>query len=69
MSRDFDTWLIPSMRMIVDFNLEEPLYAINSTGQSDNPASPHYEDGIDAWRKGSYQNMPFDRNRIERGTL
>jgi acyl-homoserine-lactone acylase len=66
MGQDFDTWLIPSMRMVVDFNQEEPFFAVNSTGQSDNPASPHYEDGISAWRKGEYLNLPFAKHRIEK---
>jgi len=64
--RDFDTWLIPAMRMVVDFGLDEPLSIINSTGQSDNPVSPHYDDGIHAWLKGEYQPMPFDEDRIEK---
>ncbi len=66
MGQDFDTWLIPSMRMVVDFSLEEPFFAINSTGQSDNPASPHYEDGINSWLKEEYQNLPFAKNKIEK---
>jgi len=52
--------------MVVDFGLEEPLSIINSTGQSDNPVSPHYDDGIHAWLKGEYQPMPFDEDRIEK---
>ena len=59
MGRDFDTWLIPSMRMIVDFSREEPMLAVNSSGQSDNPSSPHYDDGIAAWRAGLYIPFPF----------
>ena len=65
MGQDFDTWLIPSMRMVTDFSQVEPFFAINSTGQSDNPASCHYDDGINAWRKGEYQNLPFAKHRIE----
>jgi acyl-homoserine-lactone acylase len=59
MGRDFNTWLIPSMRMIVDFSQEEPMLAVNSSGQSDNPSSPHYDDGIKAWRDGKYIQFPF----------
>ncbi|MDF5939790.1 penicillin acylase family protein [Pseudomonas aeruginosa] len=50
---DFDTWLIPAMRLIVDFGQSEPMIGVNSSGQSGNPASPHYADGIDAWLKGA----------------
>ncbi|MEW6078816.1 MAG: penicillin acylase family protein [Thermodesulfobacteriota bacterium] len=63
---DFDVWLIPAMRVIVDFGQEEPLYAVNSSGQSDNPASPHYDDGIAAWRQGEYMHLPFDKSAVEK---
>ncbi len=66
LAKNFDVWLIPEMRIIVDFSKEEPLMAINSTGQSDNPVSPHYEDGIHAWREGRYQPFPFKKDNIEK---
>jgi acyl-homoserine-lactone acylase len=59
MGQNFDTWLIPAMRFIVDFSLNEPMYVMNSSGQSDNPSSPHYDDAITAWLKGGYLSMPF----------
>jgi acyl-homoserine-lactone acylase len=65
-ARNFDTWLIPAVRMIVDFSLEEPFVAMNSSGQSDNPASPHYDDGIHEWLQGNYQPMPFKQDNIEK---
>lgn len=64
--RDFDTWLIPAMRLVVDFGAQEPMQAINSTGQSGNPASPHYADGIEAWRRGDYVSFPFRSENIDR---
>jgi len=66
LAKNFDVWLIPEMRIVVDFSKEEPLIAINSTGQSDNPVSPHYEDGIHAWREGRYQPFPFKKDNIEK---
>ncbi len=65
MGRDFDTWLIPAMRIIVDFSLDEPMYGVNSSGQSDNPSSPHYDDGIMAWRMGKYISFPFGEDAIK----
>ncbi len=62
--KDFDTWLIPAMRIIVDFGSDEPFMGINSTGQSDNPASPHYDDGIKAWYEGRYQSFPFKEENV-----
>ncbi|MDT8272619.1 MAG: penicillin acylase family protein, partial [Desulfomonilia bacterium] len=47
------------------FGLDEPLVCINSSGQSDNPASPHYDDGIEAWLAGTYQSFPFQQSNRE----
>jgi acyl-homoserine-lactone acylase len=64
--KDFNTWLIPAMRIVVDFSQEEPMYGVNSTGQSDNPSSPNYDDGIHAWLEGRYQSFPFGKDRVEK---
>ncbi|MCY1298820.1 Acyl-homoserine lactone acylase QuiP [compost metagenome] len=64
--QDFDTWLIPAMRIVVDFGQAEPMVGINSSGQSGNPASPHYADGIEAWRKGQYQSFPFQPQNLDK---
>ncbi|MGM0564012.1 MAG: penicillin acylase family protein [Pseudomonadota bacterium] len=53
----FDVWLIPEMRLVTDFSSDTPLRGINSTGQSGNPASEHYDDGIEAFLDGDY--LPF----------
>jgi len=66
---DFDVWLIPAMRVIVDFGQKDPLYVINSSGQSDNPASPHYDDGVTAWLNGEYLHLPFDEQAVEEAYL
>jgi len=65
-AQDFDTWLIPEMRIIADFSLDEPFFAVNSSGQSGNPASPHYDDGIHAWLEGTYHPLPFKNENIEK---
>ncbi len=64
--QDFDTWLIPAMRVVVDFGREEPMIGLNSSGQSGNPASPHYADGIEAWLKGGYMSFPFQSRNIDK---
>jgi acyl-homoserine-lactone acylase len=64
--KDFDVWLIPAMRIVVDFGLEEPMIGVNSSGQSGNPASPHYADGIEAWLKGGYMSFPFQGRNIDK---
>ena len=63
---NFDTTLIPAMRMIVDFGQTEPMMAQNSSGQSSNPASPHYADGIDPWLKGQYVSFPMQPQHFDK---
>ena len=63
---NFEVTSIPSMRMIVDFGQLEPMMAQNSTGQSSNPASPHYMDGIDPWLKGQYISFPMQPQNFDK---
>ncbi len=63
---NFETTLIPAMRMIVDFGQIEPMMGQNSTGQSSNPSSPHYTDGIDPWLKGQYISFPMQPQNFDK---
>ncbi|WP_249672411.1 penicillin acylase family protein [Pseudomonas abieticivorans] len=63
---NFDVTLVPAMRLIVDFGQAEPMMGMNGTGQSSNPASPHYADGIDPWLKGQYVSFPMQPQNFER---
>lgn len=62
--KDFKTWIIPSVRLIVDFSRTELMIAVNSAGQSDHPSSPHYADGITLWREGGYIPFPLQEEGI-----
>lgn len=64
--QDFNTTRAPSMRFIVDFSQSEPLMGQNGTGQSGNPASPNYLNGIDAWLKGQYIGLPLQPQNFDR---
>ncbi|MHC3826661.1 penicillin acylase family protein [Pseudomonas sp. G3-19] len=64
--QDFNTTRAPSMRFIVDFSQAEPLMGQNGTGQSGNPASPNYLNGIDAWLKGQYIGLPMQPQNFDR---
>ncbi|RVD77194.1 penicillin acylase family protein [Pseudomonas koreensis] len=64
--QDFNTTRAPSMRFIVDFNQTEPLMGQNGTGQSGNPASPNYLNGIDAWLKSQYIGLPMQPQNFDR---
>ncbi|MCX8124307.1 MAG: penicillin acylase family protein [Spirochaetes bacterium] len=57
--KNFDVWMIPAMRMIVDFNSNEPLYFITVPGQSGNPVSSHYDDMVEYFVKGTYKHIPL----------
>ncbi|WP_047228415.1 penicillin acylase family protein [Pseudomonas brassicacearum] len=63
---NFNTTQAPAMRFIVDFGQPEPLMIQGGTGQSGNPASPNYINGIDPWIKGNYQNLPLQPQNFER---
>ena len=57
--KNFDVWMIPAMRMIVDFNSSEPLHIITTPGESGHPSSPHYDDMIPFFLEGRYQEIPL----------
>ena len=57
---DYEVWNIPAMRMIVDFSQPEPLQLVIAGGQSGNPASPHYDDGIDLWLSRVNRSLPLN---------
>ncbi|WP_434518611.1 penicillin acylase family protein [Pseudomonas sp. NFX1] len=63
---DFDTRLPASARMVVDFGQAEPLQVLTSSGQSGNPASQHYGDGLDAWFKGRFMSLPLQPQNFGR---
>lgn len=63
---NFDTRLPNSARMVVDFGQAEPLQVLTSSGQSGNPASRHYGDGLDAWFKGRFMSLPVQPQNFGR---
>lgn len=63
---DFAAWILPAMRMIVDFGRDEPMSLITVPGQSGNPSSPHYDDMIPAFLEGVARPMPFQPENVER---
>ncbi|WP_434675280.1 penicillin acylase family protein [Pseudomonas sp. D3-10] len=65
--QDFNTALAPALRLIVDFSQPEPLTIQGGAGQSGNPASPNYVNGIDPWIKAQYQSLPMQPQNFDRG--
>ncbi len=39
----------------------------DGAGQSGNPVSPNYANGIDPWIKGQYQSLPLQSQNFDRG--
>lgn len=66
LGQDFNTTQAPATRFIVDFGQPEPLMIQGGIGQSGNPASPNYINGIDPWIKGQYQNLPLQPQNFDR---
>ncbi|NWC11653.1 penicillin acylase family protein [Pseudomonas agarici] len=63
---NFDTTLAPALRLIVDFGQTEPMLGQQSPGQSGNPASPHYANGIDNWLKAQYVSFPMQPQNFDK---
>lgn len=56
--------VIASCRLIIDVGAWDNSLAVLPGGQSAQPASAHYQDGIAAWRDGRYHPLLFSRERI-----
>lgn len=65
MSLSWGVETVPEMRIIVDFSQPEPMWGMNSTGQSDNPASAHYKDGVYSFVQADYKSFPFQQPEID----
>jgi penicillin amidase len=55
----------PSMRQIVDMGRVEDALSVIPAGQSGIPASPHYDDQFEPWRRVEYHPLLMDRPAIE----
>jgi len=66
MGKSFDSIVIPSMRFIVDFGLDEPACLVSVPGESGNPSSPHYSDMVPYFLKGKNHPLPFKEENIRK---
>jgi acyl-homoserine-lactone acylase len=64
--QDFNTTQVPALRMIVDFGQVEPMMGQGGIGQSGNPASPNYANGIDPSLKAQYLSFPMQPQNFEK---
>jgi penicillin G amidase len=61
----FDAAVVPSWRVVVDLADVDRSMAVLPTGQSGNPASPHWNDQAPLWIEGSLRQAPVGREAVE----
>ena len=66
--RPYGTSEAASYRQILDPGMWDRSLAINTTGQSGHPRSPHYFDQNILWRQTRYRALPFTRQAVEQAT-
>ena len=66
--RPYETSEGASYRQILDVGNWDASVAVNTTGQSGHPSSPHYFDQNGLWREGRYHAQPFSRQAVEAAT-
>jgi penicillin amidase len=67
--KPFEQHSIPGYRQIVDLSPANDSRFLEALGQSGNPFSSHYDDGLAAWSAGKYRKMRTDRKDIEVGAI
>lgn len=64
--QDFNATQVSALRMIIDFGQAEPMMGQSGIGQSGNPASPNYANGIDPSLKAQYLSFPMQPQNFEK---
>ncbi len=59
----------PSFRVVIDVGDWDNSRAMNTPGQSGDPASPHYRDLAPMWLKGEYFPLLYTKARVEAAAL
>jgi penicillin G amidase len=66
--RDFRQIAGSSFRLVVDVGDWDRSLAMNSPGQSGDPASPHYKDLFESWARDESFPLLYSRDRIEKAS-
>ena len=64
-SEGFADGAIASWRQIIDLGDFDRSLGVITTGNSGNPASPHFTDQAPMWASGEYHPLPFSRAAVE----
>lgn len=67
--RPYVTSEAASYRQILDAGAWDDSVAINTTGQSGHPRSPHYFDQNPLWRQVQHRPLPFTREAVDSATV
>jgi penicillin amidase len=67
-ARDFALTGGASFRMVLDVGAWDRSRAVNTPGQSGDPASPHYRDLAPLWAEGGYFPLLYTRGAVEAAT-
>ncbi len=67
-TESFETFWLPSMRMIIDLGDLTRSLTTNTTGQSGHTDHPHYDDMIPLWLAGEYSPMNWTRAQVDAAT-
>jgi penicillin G amidase len=65
----FDAAVVPSWRIVADLADVDRSMAVLPTGQSGNPASPHWNDQAPLWIGGSLRPAPVTRRAVEAAAI
>lgn len=63
---DFSVVAGASVRLVMDVGAWDNSVAVNTPGQSDDPASAHYRDLFPMWAQGTYVPLRFSRAAVDR---
>jgi penicillin amidase len=61
----FEAVVVPSWRLVADLGDVDGSVAVLPTGESGNPASPHWNDQAEAWAADELRPLPFSRPAVE----
>jgi penicillin amidase len=65
----FSVYVVPSWRVVYDLADIDNSRGVLPTGQSGNPASPHWSDQHQAWATGDLRALPFTRAAVEAASV